>query len=97
MAEIRVTSATLTQKKGELDQLNGQLTTLKGQYEQVESAMNSKWEGDAKNAFHATFLQNMQAVDTFIKAVQQYSAVLQEIIAKYESTEAKNAATGGSR
>ena len=97
MAEFKVTSATLTSKKGELQQLNSQLRSLKGQYESSEASMSAKWEGDAKTAFHTTFTQNMTAVDTFIKEVDNYITALQNIIAKYEATEAANASIASSR
>jgi len=97
MAEMRVTSATLSQKKSELEQLNSQLVALKGQYESVEQAMNSKWDGDAKTAFHATFTQNMAAIDTFTKEVTNYITALQNIITKYETTEAENQSIAASR
>jgi len=97
MAEMIVTSGTLAQKKDELEQLNAQLNSLKGQYESAEAAMSAKWEGDTKAAFHSTFVQNMNAVDTFIKEVSNYVATLSAIISKYETTEAENQAIASGR
>ena len=97
VSTFKVTSATLTNKITELETLNNKLSTLKGDFEQEESGLNSKWEGEAKGAFHTTFTQNMGDLDKFYQAVLKYIGTLQGIVGTYETTEATNTSIAGTR
>lgn len=97
MAQISVSSNQLKSRRDQLEQYNSRLEQLRSSYEDLERRLNAQWEGDAKNNFHNTFLQNMENLRSLSDAVKQYCSVLQDIICKYESTEAQNASLASTR
>lgn len=90
MAQFQVTSATLTQKAGDLQTWIGKLSTLKSDYETASAALNSKWDGEAKNAFQTTLSQNIATLQSYITEVGKYVTALQTIVSQYETTEGEN-------
>jgi len=96
-AGYKVSSGTLSDRKSQLEALNTQLSTYKGQYESVAGTLSTEWEGEAKAEFDKTVSENMTMIEEFHSGVKQYIEALQTIIAEYETTEAQNKITAGTR
>ena len=83
---IQVTTATLKNKANELKNLNS-----------AESSLNGMWEGEAKDAFHKAFSQDITQMHNFYNAIEQYVQKLEQIAAAYEKAEKKNTSTATTR
>ncbi|MCR5526159.1 MAG: WXG100 family type VII secretion target [Lachnospiraceae bacterium] len=90
MSEILVTAAQLRAKAEELENLRNQYKTQIDKLTETESALNGMWEGDARQSFHTAFATDQNQFSEFGTSVQQYVQVLQQIVQKYEQSEAKN-------
>ena len=84
MANITVNTSTITNKAGELKTLNSSLKTQIEELTSTESALNSMWEGDANDAFHKAFTQDINQMNEFYNAIEKYITSLQEIVSVYE-------------
>lgn len=87
---ITVTTATLTNKAGELRGTNGSLKTQIENLRQEETALSAMWEGDANTAFHTAFTNDVTQMEAFYNAIENYCKALEQIAAQYDSTEAQN-------
>lgn len=90
MAQIMVTSATLRNKKQELQQLNKKLKAELGNMETTVGTLKQSWTGEAHDAFYNQFNKDKIQVNNFYNAIEKYCTSLDEMIRKYEQTEAKN-------
>lgn len=97
MALIRVSSAELKAKEEELRQYNQNFKSTTNELESVEQNLNSMWEGDANTAFHNSFKNDKIQMDNFYNAIEQYVAVLLNMVSKYEAAEAANTSTAATR
>lgn len=87
---ITVTPAEIKNKASELKQFNASLKTQIGELKAHENSLTSKWEGDAKTAFHSAFTRDVVQMDNFYNAIERYAAALLEIAARYEAAENQN-------
>lgn len=95
--KITVNTSTITSKAGELKTLN---SSLKKQIEEListENSLNSMWEGDANDAFHKAFQQDITQMNNFYNAIEKYVSSLQEIVKTYEKAESANLNTANTR
>ena len=90
-SRIEVTSAQLRAKANALEQLNNQYKTTVGQLGEKEAQLNTKWDGDANDAFHQMFLINKNCLDNFAKVIDQYIAALRAAADEYDRAEAQAA------
>ena len=97
MANITVNTSTITNKAGELKTLNSSLKTQIEELTSTESALNSMWEGDANDAFHKAFTQDINQMNEFYNAIEKYITSLQEIVRVYEKAENANLNTANTR
>lgn len=97
MAQITVTTSQLKSKISTLQSYNRQLNTQISQLQNQERSLCSMWEGEAKNTFDAAFNKDIQQMQNFYKAIEQYVAKLTEIVKSYEQAEAKNTQTANTR
>ena len=97
MANITVNTSTITNKAGELKTLNSSLKTQIEELTSTESALNSMWEGDANDAFHKAFTQDINRMNEFYNTIEKYITSLQEIVSVYEKAENANLNTANTR
>ena len=87
---ITVTTATLKAKAEELRTTNSSLKTQIENLQTEEGTLNSMWDGDANDAFHAVFMNDLNQMTQFYNAIENYCTALEQIAAQYDSTEAAN-------
>lgn len=97
MAMIRVTAAQLRADAEELRNLNQQFKAAVSDLENTEGALNSMWEGDARDAFHQAFTNDKTQMDNFFNAIEVYAYSLEAAAAKYEQAEAQNVEIAATR
>lgn len=96
-SEIRVTSSALRAKKDDLIQLNQKFTENANSMENTVHTLEGSWEGESHDAFYNAFSTDRGKMTTFSSAIDQYTAALEQIIAKYEAAEAQNVTIASSR
>ena len=94
---IQVTTATLKNKANELKNLNSKFKSQVENLNSEESSLNGMWEGEAKDAFHKAFSQDITQMHNFYNAIEQYVQKLEQIAAAYEKAEKKNTSTATTR
>lgn len=97
MALIRVTAAQLKAGAEELRSLNQQFKAAVSELESTEGALNSMWEGDAREAFHRAFTSDKTQMNNFYNAIEVYAARLEAAAAQYETKEAQNVEIANTR
>lgn len=97
MSEIIVTSATLRSKAEELNQMNEQFKSAVSSLSDEENALRSQFEGEASDAFHQAFSQDVIQMNNFYNAIAQYVQKLIQIAESYEKAEQANVATATQR
>lgn len=95
--KITVNTSTITNKAGELKTLNSSLKKQIEELTSTESALNAMWEGDANDAFHKAFSQDVVQMNNFYNAIEKYITSLQEIVSTYEKAEHANLNTASTR
>lgn len=95
--KITVNTSTVTNKAGELKSLNSNLKKQIETLTTTENSLNSMWEGDAKEAFHKAFSNDVIQMNNFYNAIEKYVASLQEIVSAYEKAEKTNLNTATTR
>ncbi len=95
--QITVNTGTLKSRSQELKNLNNSLKTQLGELKATEQSLNSMWEGEAKNAFHTVFGKDMEQMNQFYTAIEQYITRLNVIVTKYEAAEQRNVSTANTR
>ncbi|MCI6896762.1 MAG: WXG100 family type VII secretion target [Gemmiger formicilis] len=97
MAIIRVTAAELRNGAQELRDLNQRFKSSVSELETTEGALNTMWEGDARNAFHQAFTSDKTQMNNFYNAIEVYAQRLEAAAAKYEQAEAQNVEIANTR
>ena len=95
--KITVNTSTITNKAGELKSLNSNLKKQIETLTTTENSLNSMWEGDAKEAFHKAFSNDIIQMNSFYDAIEKYVTSLQEIVSAYEKAENANLNTANTR
>jgi WXG100 family type VII secretion target len=94
---IQVTTGTLTNKATELKNLNSKLKNQIEALKTAESSLNSMWDGEANDAFHKAFNQDVTQMNNFYNAIEKYVTSLQQIAKAYEKAEKANVNTATTR
>ncbi|MBR1629729.1 MAG: WXG100 family type VII secretion target [Lachnospiraceae bacterium] len=90
MAQIVVTAAEVRAKAQELRQRNSDFKNQVQELVSIEQNLGSKWEGEAKNAFHRAFMDDQRYMDQFYSLIEKYVAAMEQIAAEYERQERQN-------
>ena len=91
MADIILTPTVVAQKAEDLRSYATQLTNDKEDFESAEEALAGMWDGEAKDSFRTKFQTGMQHVQTYIEAVNNYAAALDEIKQELEEADRRSA------
>lgn len=87
---ITVNTAQLRTKASDLRSQNAQFKAQVDSLNTQESSLNSMWDGDANDAFHAAFQKDITQMNNFYNAIEKYVSSLEEIAKQYDSTEQAN-------
>lgn len=93
MAQILVTSAELRNAASTLREYNSNFKNQVASLESSEGALNSQWQGAAKDAFHKAFTNDKAFMDKFAAEIENYCQALETIAAKYDAAESANVET----
>ncbi|MDO5411619.1 MAG: WXG100 family type VII secretion target [Lachnospiraceae bacterium] len=94
---IQVSTTTLKNKANDLKNQNSRLKTQIDNLKTQEKHLNGMWDGEANDAFHKAFEQDITQMHNFYNAIEQYVAKLNEIAKAYEDAERKNIALANQR
>ena len=86
-------TVTPTALRGKASDLRGKNNNLKAQIENLqteEASLNSMWDGEANDAFHAAFSNDINQMTAFYNAVENYCTALEQIAQQYDTAEQKN-------
>ena len=97
MAEIKVTTSEVRAKAEQLRQTNALLKSKVQSLVEQEGVLSGMWEGDAKNAFHASFNSDKAQWDNFSNLIDQYCTTLDNIASEYDAKEAANVQIASTR
>ncbi|MGN0621787.1 MAG: WXG100 family type VII secretion target [Porcipelethomonas sp.] len=97
MAKFTVLPSQLKSAASELLNLNGQFRQKVGSLENAEAQLNSQWDGEANDAFHAAFTRDKSQMDEFYNLIVKYADALNQIADKYDKAEAANQQIASSR
>ena len=97
MAQIKATASEIRKKAEELRNLNTQFDSKVEELAGDEQNVASKWEGEARDAFHNAFTTDKAKWDQFHTAVEQYAVALDNIAAEDEAKEAANVGIASTR
>lgn len=89
-SEIKVTTATLANKKDELAGYNKKLNAYIDELVQLESTLNGQWDGPSNDAFHKVFNTDITAFKAFKELVDKYVSNLEADITTYQKKEQAN-------
>ena len=90
MAQYSVTFQQIKSAMDTLNQLAGDFKNAVNNLESTEGQLCSMWEGEAKDTFDKAFKQDKVQMDNFYNAIIAYVHALEQILAKYQTTEAAN-------
>lgn len=94
---ITVTTRDLTSKAGELRKFNTDLKKKITDLETQEKNLNKMWDGEANDAFHKAFSNDVKQMDAFYKLIDKYVKNLEEIAKAYDKAEKANTQTASKR
>ena len=97
MAEFTVTASELLNKAAELERLNNSLKQKIETLNTEETTLSTMWEGPSHDAFHSRYAAEKGKMMLFHSTMEKYVTALRAIAAAYNSGEAKNVTTAGSR
>ena len=97
MSMIQVTSQQLRDKAAELRQQNNHLKSQIENLSAQENSLSGMWEGEARESFRNAFKTDVQKMQQFITAIEQYATALVNIAQEYDTAEAKNVSTASTR
>lgn len=87
---ITVNTSTIRNKAGELKTLNNRFRQQVEQLKTQEASLNTMWDGEANDSFHAEFNKDSIQMNNFYNAIEKYVQSLQEIAEVYEAAERRN-------
>lgn len=93
MSFIQVTASELKNKASELQGLNSKFQSEIENLTSYKNALDSMWEGDAKELFNSAFMKDRGNMDKFKSAIDQYTQALLVIAERYEEAEKRNMST----
>ena len=89
MAEIKVTTQKLRDTSTDLQAKKDDIAKRLDELNELEQRLGSMWEGQAKESFHAAFMQTHSNCKNFLEAVKAFIVKLDETASKYDSNEAR--------
>lgn len=87
MAQIKVSSAKLTEEATHIERLIREMETEIGTLTRYASSFLNSWEGDAKQAFVSSVQKNATLLKNFTNNAKQFSNVLKTGAQDYETGE----------
>lgn len=90
MAQIQVTVAQLNDVENQLRKLNQRLKNEIEETDQIVAQLKNEWEGDASDAFQASYKSDSRKLLQAAEGIDSYIASLDRIGNKYHVTEARN-------
>ena len=72
MSQFKVTSSVLNSQASELSDLNGRFKSAVEQLVTAEANLNSMWDGEANDAFHASFMTDKSKMDEFYNLQKKF-------------------------
>ena len=97
MAEFNVTISELVSKANTLNELNQTFKGQVGTMIDLEAGLSGMWEGEARNAFHTAFGNDVAQMNNFYTAVGTYVETLLAAAEKYAQAEQINIEIGKTR
>lgn len=94
---IQVSTTTLKEKANTLKSLNSSFKKQVESLSSQEQSLNSMWDGEANDAFHKAFSDDIIQMNNFYNAIEKYASVLTEIAGEYEKAEKTNLNTASTR
>ncbi len=91
MALIRVTASQVRSTAEQLRTFNQNFNNQVNNLVSAEGNLNSMWDGQANDAFHAAFNNDKEYMTQFYNLINRYCEALDNIAAEYERAEAKAA------
>ena len=91
MALIRVTASQVRSTAEQLRTFNQNFNNQVNNLVSAEGNLNSMWDGQANDAFHAAFNNDKEDMTQFYNLINRYCEALDNIAAEYERAEAKAA------
>lgn len=89
-AIITVTTSNLSDRAAELQQLNQAFRVMVDNLAATEAALNSMWEGEAREAFRKVFEEDKVQLVNFANLIEKYALVLLTIADNYRKAEETN-------
>ena len=90
MALIRVTASQVKSTAMQLRDYNQNFNTQVQALQGAEESLNSMWDGQANDAFHAAFNNDKEYMSQFYNLINKYCEALDQIAAEYDNAEALN-------
>ena len=80
MAAFEVDTRMVQQTASELRQMNSR-------FQRQVSSLDSKWDGEANEAFNRAFMEDKGYMNQFYNVIQQYCQALDAIVREYNDAE----------
>lgn len=87
MSDFKVTPTVLRTNADQLTDYNARFKSSVEALVNSENTLNSMWDGEANDAFHAAFMSDKSKMDEFSRLIEQYTERLRQIAVRYEQTE----------
>ena len=97
MSDFKVTPSVLKSNADTLTDLNARFKGSVDSLVTSEGALNAMWDGEANDAFHKAFNNDMIQLHNFFNAIEQYIAKLNQIAQAYDKAEKTNVSTANTR
>ncbi len=97
MSEMVINSSTIKAQAENLSNLNVQFQSQVNELKNIESTLNSSWDGEARVTFHSAFQSDVDQMDNFFQVISQYVGTLMNIASRYEQAENKNVEIASTR
>lgn len=92
MAQIIASTKEISNKKQSLVVLSNSLKTQINNLETLGKSLDSMWEGAAKEKYSKQLKIDLVKMQSLLKAILEFIAILEKIIAIYNKAEKKNEA-----
>ena len=90
MTDFSVSVQDLKAKVEALRTLNSEFKARTNDLTTTEASLNGMWEGEAREAFHSAFQNDITQMGNFYNAIEVYAMRLNDMASRYEAAEAAN-------
>ena len=87
MAAFEVDTRLVQQTACELRQMNSKFQKQVNDLEASKRSLDSKWDGEANEAFNRAFMEDKGYMTQFFNVIQQYCQALETIVREYNDAE----------